>query len=247
MSLLRHVAEGCWVIALYNTVAVRDRVVQILRSRLHPVPVYEFSYALEDSPQAYFRRIPIPPEERAVVCLYDAAQAGPTFWGRLELEREALATYPHGLVFWLTPAEYEQAVRNAPHFWSQRSGVFDFTVADRLVLAQLQERIAGEPVRYADQADWERLVRLYKTLLREYALSSEPPVEPVAELHNKLAWLYFGVGDYEEARKHAREALALAEQEQRPSRAKAGALLRLGILAQAQGDYAEARRLYGES
>ncbi len=117
--LLQYAAGGCWAIALYNTVAVRDRVVQVLRSRVAPVPVYEFAFAPEDGPRAYLQGIA--PEERghrAVVCLYNAAQAGPAFWGRLELEREALAALPHGLVFWLTPAEYKQAVRNAPHCWS---------------------------------------------------------------------------------------------------------------------------------
>ncbi len=47
-------------------------------------------------------------------------------YGYLEIQREALAHYPHSLVFWLTPGEREMMVRKAPNFWSQRSGVFDF-------------------------------------------------------------------------------------------------------------------------
>ncbi len=171
--LLRHATGGAWAAALYNTAAIRDQVMDVLRARLAPLPVHDFTFTAErTNPTAYLEQLPAEArDERAIVFLYDLTRGGERVWGYLEMQREALAEHPHGLVFWLTPGERAEAVRSAPNFWSQRSGVFDFTITDTGALAQMRGQWAGEPSHFSDLADWERQVRLYQGLLDEYEQS----------------------------------------------------------------------------
>ena len=246
-ALLRHAERGCWAFALYNTVAVRDEVVAALRASLAPLPVFEFTASpYNPNPLAYLERLPDEARsQRAMVFLYDVDQVGDKTWGYLDLNREAFAGYPHGLVFWITPAGRKAVAQHAPNFWAQRSGVFDFTIPSPEALAEVQHAWASQPVRIESAQDIERQIRLYAGLLREYQAAQSQP-EAQAGLHNKLGRLHEFIGRYDEAREHWQNQLELGQQ-LGDEEMQAGALHNLGVLAQDQGDYPAARDLYTQS
>ncbi|MEA3397924.1 MAG: tetratricopeptide repeat protein, partial [Chloroflexota bacterium] len=239
-TLLRHAQNGAFVAALYNTVAVRDAVVEALREQVAPLPVYDFTFT-EKHPSPLDYRQKLPPDllkERAVVFLYDLYRAGEQVYGYLELQREALAQFPHSLVLWLTPAERGEMVRRAPNFWSQHSGVFDFTIADRGALAQLRTAQLETGIRYIDRQTWERDHRLYRGLVEEYEKMASPPADTLVDLYNKLAQLYYTAGHYRQAHDWVQKGLQLAE----TSRQGKGSLYNtLGLVYRALGNYPDAR------
>ena len=246
--LLRHATGGAWAIALYNTAAVRDDVMDALRRRLSPLPVYDFTFTSErTNPLSYLEELPKEGhEKRAIIFLYDLTRAGGRVWGYLEMQREALAEHPHGLVFWLTPEERGEAVRSAPNFWSQRSGVFDFTIADEATLAQVRGEWAGSAVRFADRADWERQVRLYQGLLDEYQQSGSPPADTMFDLYGKLAYLYYATSDYRRTGELAHRQLALAKEIDDPRR-YALALNNIGLVYDNLGERRRALEYYEQA
>jgi tetratricopeptide (TPR) repeat protein len=246
--LLRHATGGAWAIALYNTVAVRDDVMDTLRQRLSPLPVYDFTFTSErTNPLAYLQELPKEGhEKRTIIFLYNLTQAGERVWGYLEMQREALAEHPHGLVFWLTPEERGEAVRSAPNFWSQRSGVFDFTIADEATLAQVRGQWAGSPVHFADRADWERQVRLYQGLLDEYQQFKDAPADTMLDLYDKLAYLYYVISDYQRTGELAHRQLALAE-ETANRRQYAAALTNIGVVYDSLGEPRRALEYYEQA
>jgi tetratricopeptide (TPR) repeat protein len=243
--LLRYAAAGTWAIALYNTAAVRDRVMDALRDRLDPLPVYDFTFTeTRANPVAYLENLPANVQhDRAIIFLYDLTRGGGRVWGYLEMQREALATQPHGLVFWMRPAERAEAVQKAPNFWSQRSGVFDFTITYNGELQNLRARAAGREVRFHDRADWERQVRLYRGLLEEYEQDDGAPDDTKLDLYDKLADLHYDMGNYEQARHFTERQLNLARQ--RGDRVDvAKGLNNLGLVLWAEGDLAGARAAF---
>jgi tetratricopeptide (TPR) repeat protein len=208
-----------------------------LRDRIAPLPVYDYTFTEESAnPVTYLQGLPAAAQHgRAIVFLYDLNRGGERVWGYLEMQRETLANQPHGLVFWMTPAERGEAVQKAPNFWSQRSGVFDFTIHDDGTLRDLRDRAAGQEVRFRDQADWARQVRLYRGLLEEYEQSEAPPEDTRLDLYDKLAELNYDMGHYEKARHFAERQLELAKQ--RGGRTEVGGgLNNLGLVLRAQGD-----------
>jgi len=68
----------------------------------------------------------------------------------------------------------------------------------------------------------------------------------LAELHRKVSMAFGGLADFPAARQHADQALALARQHASPSFI-ASALMRLGEIASAQGDYAQAELYFQEA
>ncbi len=243
--LLRHATAGAWAIALYNTAAVRDRVMDTLRDRLDPLPVYDFTFTeSRTNPVAYLENLPADVQhDRAIVFLYDLTRGGARVWGYLEMQREALASQPHGLVFWMTPAERGEAVRKAPNFWSQRSGVFDFTIASHGELWELRDRAAGQQMRFRDRADWERQVRLYRGLLEEYEQDDKAPEDTKLDLYDKLTGLHYEMSDYEQARHFAEMQINLARQRGDRSDVAKG-LNNLGLILLAQGDLSKAQTAF---
>jgi hypothetical protein len=128
-TLLRYASNGCFVIALCDDVAMREQVTAALCAALYPLTVLEWAYSATDpSPDRYLSRLSEAQRVgRAVVFIFGLEQATDGFLKSLDYQREALAQSPHGLVFWLTPEAAHKMARIAPHFWSQHSGVFDFT------------------------------------------------------------------------------------------------------------------------
>ncbi len=245
--LLRNATRGAWAIALYNTAAARDQVMDALRTHLHPLQVYDFTFTeRRANPLAYVERLPPElraGEQRAIIFLYDLPRGGERVWGYLEMQREALAEQPHGLVFWMTPAERGEAVQKAPNFWSQRSGVFDFTLSDERALMQTRRHWAEQPTQFVDYTDGERQIRLYQGLLEEYMQADDAPLDTVLDLHNKLFYLYDEMANYQKARQIAEAHLALAQKNE-DSEGEARALNNLGKVLQDLSDLAEARACY---
>jgi tetratricopeptide (TPR) repeat protein len=247
-ALLKHAERGAWAFAVYNTVAVREATTATLRQLVAPLPVHDWTLSPSaPNPLAYLDSLsPAGQTGRAVVFFFEAERAGQALWGFLESQREALARYPHGLVFWVTPAGRRDALRRAPNFWSQRSGVFDFTVESPQVLTQMQERWAGLPVRIESAADVQRQIRLYEGLLNEYRGRTDVPAATKLDLHYKLGYLYWFAGRWDEAAAEFQAELTLA-QESGNKIAAAQSLRHIGVVAQERGDYDAALDLYRRS
>ena len=130
-TLLRYASDGCFAIALWDDAAMRGQVTAALRTALSPLTTLEWAYsALDPSPVRYLSRLSATQRaSRAVVFFFGLEEAAAGSLKSLDYQREALAQSPHGLVFWLTPDAAHRMARSAPHFWSQHSGVFDFTTA----------------------------------------------------------------------------------------------------------------------
>jgi tetratricopeptide (TPR) repeat protein len=230
--LLRYAEHGAWAFAIYNTVPVRDEVAGVLRELLATLPVYEFSLsAQQPNPLACLEMLPAA-QERAVVFFFDLEQTGGAVWGYLEMQRENLAARPLGLVFWISRQAWTEGVRAAPNFWSQRSGVFDFTIESPAVLSEVRGAWAGQPVQLDSPADWERQFRLFSGLLREYEDEAAPPAAQ-AELHGKIAYLLNFADRQAEAAAHLRQQLELARQAN-DRRQQVEAMNNLGWVAQFQ-------------
>ena len=211
--LLRHAERGAWAFAVYNTVPVRDEVAAVLRELLAPLRVFEFTLSPQQSnPLDCLKEIPANStgQERAVVFFFDLEQTNGAVWQHLELQRENLAAHPLGLVFWITYQAWKQGIRAAPNFWSQKSGVFDFTIESQAMLTEVRGAWAGQPVRLEGPDDWERQMRLFSGLLREYE-TGEAPAATRAELHGKLAYLFQFADRHNEATDHLRHQLTLAK------------------------------------
>ena len=247
-TLLRNATSGAWAIALYNTVVIRDQVMDALRNRLQPIPLYDFTFTENlTNPLAYLKQLP--PEtkdQRTIIFLYDLTRSGERVWGYLEMQREALADHPHGLVFWMTPAEHGEAVRKAPNFWSQRSGVFDFTIADDRALMQMRRAGSEQSARFTDKADWERKVRLYQGLLEEYKQCNDVPADTQMDLYHKLFTLQYTVGNYQKAQDLVQEQLVLARNTENEEQTAQG-LYNLGLVYTDLGEWDRAIDIYQQS
>jgi len=127
-TLLRYASDGCFAIALWEDVSVRDQVASALIQALSPIAVLELSYPeLGPYPAYYLSQInDAQRAERAIAFFFGLEAADADALKLLDYQRELLARPPHGLVFWLTSEAARRTARSAPHFWSQRSGVFDF-------------------------------------------------------------------------------------------------------------------------
>ncbi len=164
--LLRHATDGTWAAALYDSTAVRDQVIEVLSDRLAPLlPIHKFIVNVhwENPIVELKRRLNEVWEKRGVVFLCDLTRDKgqeqdkepiqdkkpewdkKQLWSNLEMLRETLTRHSYGLVIWLKLEERETAASKAPNFWSQRSGVFDFTIRDEATLAYW--------------ADWEQKVQ----------------------------------------------------------------------------------------
>jgi tetratricopeptide (TPR) repeat protein len=247
--LLRYASDGCFAIAVYNSAAVREQVVNALRQLLAPLPVFEWTYSpLDPYPFSYLDRLSdAQRRERAVVFFFGLDKADAGVWKSLDYRREQLSSQPHGLVFWLTPQATGEVARSAPHFWSQRSGVFDFTVAQPDPAQEMRDaawRAAPESLAWTtDREDKERELRLYEELLRDYQADPSMPARTLFDLHTRLSRLLYYSDRLSESRQHALAALELCDRLDRPGD-RANTLKLLGDLALREADLAGARESY---
>ncbi|MEE8391642.1 MAG: tetratricopeptide repeat protein [Anaerolineae bacterium] len=88
--------------------------------------------------------------------------------------------------------------------------MFDFGIESPTVLTEVRGAWAGQPVRLEGPKDWERQMRLFSSLLREYEAEEAPPAT-CAELHGKIGYLLFFDDRLDEAAEHLQQQLALAQ------------------------------------
>ena len=242
--LLRYAREGCWAFAIYSHVAAREEVVAALKTLLQPLPTYEWTYSPErPSPLSYLETLTeTQRHERAVVFFFDLERAPDELWKSLDYNRELLSAQPHGLVFWISNAGRGRAMRAAPHFWSQRSGIFDF-------------RLAPGPLPpfsdWAQRSDividgWEnilRQIRITQGLLDELLATPDAPPTVIAAQHLRLGMLCYYVDRLPAARTQLESAESLASAVEDPH-FSADVQKALGDLALREADLAGARRRY---
>jgi tetratricopeptide (TPR) repeat protein len=250
--LLRHTPRGAFIFALYNTVPARDGVVAALRELVAPLPVFEYTlHPGQRNPLGYLERLPPELHHRpAVIFIYDLERISPdepaTAWAYLDTQRENLSAHPHNLVFWVTEKGARDAARHAPNTWSQRSGVFDFTVAASAEVSRLRAEAADQPVHVDSLEDLERLTRLYTGLLEEYKAGAEAAPALLADLHGKVAYLLYRGNRFAEARVHAQAQLDLSR-ELGDRRREAEALYRKGEIERLQNEYDAALASYAQA
>jgi tetratricopeptide (TPR) repeat protein len=250
--LLRHTPRGAFVFALYNTVLARDGVVAALRQLVVPLPVFEYTlHTGQRNPLGYLERLPVELLQRpAVVVIYDLERIDPdrpeANWAWFDTQRENLSAHPHALVFWVTQSGARDAARYAPNTWSQRSGVFDFTVAIQPAVGELRTAAASGPVRIESLDDLERLTRLYAGLLDEYQTDAEAAPALLADLHGKLAYLLYRGDRHAEARAHAQVQLAISR-ELSDERRQAEALYQIGETERLQSEADAALKSYADA
>ncbi|MCS6848575.1 MAG: hypothetical protein RMN52_12795, partial [Anaerolineae bacterium] len=247
--LLRHAADGCFAVAVYNDALAREQVVDALRRLVAPLPVFEWTYSpLDPHPAGYLDRLTEEQRRaRAVVFFFGLERAGPDVVKSLDYHRERLTRWPHGLVFWVTPAFLGEMARGAPNFWSQRSGVFDFTLAHpeqaRALREEAWQRAPETQAWMIDREDKERELRLYEALLKEYEADPATPARTLFDLHTRLSNLLYYSDRTAEAKPHALAALELSERLDSP-RDRADTLQALGDLGLREDDLAGARASY---
>ncbi len=244
--LLNYAERGAWAFCVYNVATVRDAVVDQLRLRLNPLPVYEFTLSGErPNPRDYLDHLPAGANsQRAVIIFYDAWRAFEAgFFGYLDLQREQFWRAPHSLVFWIRDADRARLARQAPNFFSRHSGVFDFQVVIPYQADMLRSQSAALPAAWDSVAERERLERLYIGLLYEYESDPEPDQAVIGDLLGKLAsiWYYSDRFDQAEAALHRRLRIA---QEIQDRQSEADSRLQIGRIRQFQDDLAGAGEAY---
>ena len=211
--LLKHAKNGSRSFASYNNLAAREEVVAAVKQAMQPLPVFEWTYTPEvPAPTAYLKQL-TPQQEagRAVVFLFDLERGGEAGWKALDYYREMFAEHPHGIVIWVTQAGRIAAARKAPHFWAQRSMVFDFTIAAQAQHLELLGLWAGLDLSIESYADAVRQLRIYQGLLDDYLALPDAPPRTVADLHRKVALTLNYLDRREEALPHLQELLELAD------------------------------------
>ena len=213
LILLKNVKAGCWVFALYNNLAVREEVLSALKRTIRPMPVFEWTYTPEaPAPISYLQNLTTQQQsDRATVCFFDLERGGEAGWKALDYYRETLADHPHVIVIWITQAGRIAAARKAPHFWAQRSMVFDFTIAVHEQPLELMGAWAGQALDIQNYDDAVRQLRIYQGLLDDYLGLPDAPPQTVADLHGKVASLLNYLDRREEALPYLQELLTLAD------------------------------------
>ncbi|MEI2688257.1 MAG: hypothetical protein V9H69_00525 [Anaerolineae bacterium] len=138
LVLLRYARQGCWAFALYNHAAVRQQVVEALivpcwrRCRCINGPIRPTTH----TPIAIWSCMPAGGRAPSAPSSFCSTSSAPVrqVWKALDYNRELFSAQPHGLVFWVTPPGRGRRPTRPPHFWAQRSGVFDFSVERPLPL-----------------------------------------------------------------------------------------------------------------
>lgn len=242
--LLRYARDGSWAYALYNFAAVREQVVAALKLLLAPLPVFEWTYSPHETfPLAYLYHLTeAQRQQRAVIFFFDLERASEEVWKALDYNRELFSAHPHNLVFWVTPQGRGRAARQAPHFWAQRSGVFDFRLAEPPVADQARQFVSSG-LSIDSREDLQRQLRLYEGLLDDLQGQPDAPRLFLADLHHKAGRAAYYLDQIPQAVAHARAAYDLAAG-QEDKELEADILKALGDLALREADLAGARRSY---
>jgi tetratricopeptide (TPR) repeat protein len=248
LLLLKYAPRAAFIFALYNHAGAREEVVEAVRRAIAPTPVFTWTYAAESPyPISYLDRLTEEQQrQRAIVFFFDMELGDDKAWKSLDHTREYFGNQPHALIFWVTPAGRVDAGVKAPHFWAQRSAVFDFTIEQPEPRMELRDKGAGAGMRIEDLEDAKQQLRLYRGLLDEYRELPNVLPATLADLNGKVAWLLDYLGRSEEALPFLHEALALYEQ-LGDAQGKAATLSMMAELIARQGEVKQALELWRQS
>ncbi len=212
LMLLNYARDATFVFALYNTAGAREEVAEAVKRIISPTPVFTWRYKTESPfPISYLDRLTEEQRrQRAVVFFVDLERGDEKAWKSLDHNRDYLGARPHTLVFWVTGKGRVDAANKAPHFWAQRSLVFDFTVEQPEQQMELRTEWAGRGLWIENFDDAERQLSLFRGLLDEFDEMPSAPPQTLADLNGKVAWLLHYLDRREEALPFLREQLDLA-------------------------------------
>lgn len=213
LVLLKNAKRGCWVFAIYNNLAAREEIVSAIKRTTQPLPVYEWTYTpAQPAPIAYLQYLTEAQQKtHSTVFFFDLERGGENAWKALDYYRETLSDHPHAIVIWVTQVGRIAAARKAPHFWAQRSMVFDFTITASDQHLELMGSWAGQDFSFENYDEAVRQLRIQQGLLDDYLELPDPPTQTVADLHRKVALTLNYLNRREEALPHLLELIALAE------------------------------------
>ncbi|MCK4452212.1 MAG: hypothetical protein KAX26_16695, partial [Anaerolineae bacterium] len=165
----------------------------------------------------------------------------PPLLTHLNLGRERYRELGCPLLLWLPDYALTRLAREAPDFWAWRSGVFEFAPEAEMAESALRQ-VAYEPglvTSSLDAAAKRERLALLEQLLADYRELGEGPRErdAQADILWKMGSLRQDLGEYKAARRAYQEGLEF-KRELEEERGVAALLHQLGMLAQAQGDYA---------
>ncbi len=244
--LLGNAERGAWTFCLYNVSAIRDAIVAALRTRLEPLPVFEFTLSADrPNPRDYLEGLPPDViDKRAVIFFFDAWRAFDAgFLGYLDLQREQFWKAPHSLVFWIREADRALIARYSPNFFNRHSGVFDFQVSIPFQADMLRSLSAAAPATWDSVVERERQERLFLGLLDEYEADPEPDQAAIAGLLGKLANIWYFSDRFDQAEAALQRRLEIAQAIQ-DSQSEADSRLQIGKIRQFQADLAGAGEAY---
>jgi tetratricopeptide (TPR) repeat protein len=215
LVLLKNAKNGCWVFALYNNLAAREEVVAAIKRITQPLPVFAWTYSPDQPiPTSYLRDLtPAQQNANAVVFFFDLERGGDAAWKSLDYYREALSDQPHSIVIWVTQAGRIAAARKAPHFWAQRSMVFDFSLTNLKQHIDLMMSWASRDLIITDQEDALRQQRIYQGLIADYTNLPDAPKTYLADLHFKLGQVSDYLYSYDRALDSYTNALRYYQQD----------------------------------
>ncbi len=134
VTLLQYAERGCWVFALYDKRDTLSKIAEELRKKLRDFKFTEYQLQKDVvNPLHYLNVVKEPENKKTVVHFYGLDKVGERAIKLLEYQREDFSLRGHRLIFWI-PSDYRGTVAKlAPNFWSQRSGVFDFSKTSNVV------------------------------------------------------------------------------------------------------------------
>jgi tetratricopeptide (TPR) repeat protein len=126
LTLLLHLAQSVWVLAVYEDGAIQRLVMEDLCKALAPLPIYQESLlGRTPDPLAVLQSL-TPTDPPALVVFSPLGPQLSELCGYLDIQREALARLPFRLLLWANRYEQRFLADHAPNFYSRLSGVFDF-------------------------------------------------------------------------------------------------------------------------
>ncbi|MCL4528176.1 MAG: tetratricopeptide repeat protein [Chloroflexi bacterium] len=145
--LLQYAERGCWVFALYDKRDTTSKITEELRRRLKEFKFAEYQLQKNAvNPLHYLKIVEQPENKKTVVHFYGLDKVGEKAIKFLEYQREDFSQYGHRLIFWIPPEYRGTVAKSAPNFWSQRSGVFDFSK-----ISQVDSVKGGRDVIFGNQ------------------------------------------------------------------------------------------------
>jgi len=246
---LENTERGGWFFVIYK----QWKVAEALTQRLHDLtklPIFSWQYQPKQPtyPVDYLKNLnPEQKTQRAIVLLSHVASGGQKVIKSLDFNRECFADYPHNLLFWVTESELKQIAIGAGHFWAQRGGRFDFTP---IFIPEEQSQSSlthsdwdGALLHIENAQEAESQLPFYLNALKEQQNGAENIA--LIELYDKVCFLLFYLGRYEETISYKQKSLAIEERlfDKNDIRFTKG-LNNLGVVYHHQGRYDKALPLY---